>query len=73
MTENNRFSSQIDTGFGEKKVSQKVSHEEFHVPHHALTPFQKFITVVELVLTGWLVYKIIKVIISNIVYLGHVI
>jgi hypothetical protein len=69
MTDIDRFPSEIEREFSEKKAPQK----EFHMPHgHGLTPFQKVITVIELAFVGWLLYLAGWAITSDIKLVLHV-
>ena len=70
MSEVSQFPGRVEGSGGEQKVSQM----EIHMPHpHALTPFQKFITVVELLFFVWIFYVVAKMAISNLVYLLRII
>ncbi len=64
MSEDSRFPGQAEAGDSKEKV-RKIK-EEFKMPHpHALTPFQKLITVVELVFVFIVVALIFKTVLNH--------
>lgn len=57
MSEISQFPGRVEAVGGERE--DRGVEKEFQMPHsHALSPFQKFVTVVELFFVGWLFYVI---------------
>jgi hypothetical protein len=59
-------------GVERNPTGKKVEPHELHIHTHILSPFQKIITVVELVFVGWLLSLVFKAFITNITFLKHV-